>query len=74
MKPYQELINEILATAQNNGVDVEELLAKVCAEHMLSDEKDLSHLNGISFVKKLEKAMASRQLTLTHGCVIINLE
>lgn len=60
MKPYQELINEILATAQNNGVDIEELLAKVCAEHMLSDEKDLSHLNGISFVKKLEKAMASR--------------
>ena len=60
MKPYQELINEILATARHNGIDVEELLARVCAEHMMSDEKDLGHLNGISFVQKLEKAMMSR--------------
>lgn len=57
-KQFVEQFNQLLAEANQAGLDHEELLARVYAEHMTSDEKcDKCHIYGITFGQKLNRLM-----------------
>jgi len=61
MDQFTEFVNQIdtiLHEARNKGVDYEEVLARVYAKHLESDEAcDCCHMYGITFAEKLNRLM-----------------
>lgn len=51
---YVELIGLIMEAAKEDGHQLEELITRVCAIHLMSSSADPIHMNGIVFAQKLE--------------------
>lgn len=56
-KKHLKQLERILHAAVQDGCDPARLLAELAAAHLLSDETDPAHINGLTFVECMDKCM-----------------
>ena len=64
---YVELIGLIMEAAKEDGHQLEELITRICATHLISNNADPIHMNGIVFAQKLEVVLLAHPPIIDNG-------
>ncbi|QIQ65901.1 hypothetical protein Aergia_0088 [Pseudomonas phage Aergia] len=57
---HLERLDQALQHAVADGCDPADLLAELAARHLMSDEADPAHVNGIAFAERFNAALAAK--------------
>jgi hypothetical protein len=60
---YLQQLDDVLHAAVREGCDPAQLLAELSARHLLSDDHDPAHVNGIAFAEVFNQAMTKEKQT-----------
>lgn len=58
---HLQILDDALQAAVREGCDPAQLIADLAARHLLSDEHDPAHVNGIAFAQLFNQAMTKEQ-------------